>query len=589
MLALSVAFAGSLDNAYDVGKAEYEVIRRDARMPVYGDCWKRALSDLEQGCQALTDDKQSRLALSFANCFLAMSGQTTYPCDSAKPVSQCLKSVDGKAFSAFSNFFTHTHNMCQFLQSQVWHEKTEETIESLTLNSAKVATSIANWSDLQTTILNNQVTTLHYQEQIMANGSALNAALESSRQNAKQLMDEFRTSTSEQQALIFSLFDRVAKLQSLVVSEVSWLYSVVFYAGTLILVYVMTATRRTADARFPLLMLFTLNAVVERLICSISLNADADDDILGGGDINSSSSSAFPFPAAENELPDAINFRIWLARKTALLTALVVLAYTVWNFRDYNLINNAILRDIQTQNKELRSALQVLRADATFSTNSSNVTATIPGGDCIDSSSSVAGLPVGDSDEDSDTASTLSFNSTATDRTWMVQYAPTPDSDRDDFSEEEENTFDEDLLDLEFLSAENSANGSIMEMKVMQPPESVVENVSSDNTQQQKLTGTGKKRGRPKGSSNSSRGSTPRRSVTPMQQLNSSHGYNLRNRSGLSSSSNASTLSINNPSFQHESPETFCRRVDAAYKNSIRNHMHLCETLATKGKQSKKD
>ena len=49
----------------------------------------------------------------------------------------------------------------------------------------------------------------------------------------------------------------------------SWIYSVLFYAGTLVLVHVMTATRRTADARFPLLMLFTLNALVERLICNL--------------------------------------------------------------------------------------------------------------------------------------------------------------------------------------------------------------------------------------------------------------------------------------------------------------------------------
>ena len=51
-------------------------------------------------------------------------------------------------------------------------------------------------------------------------------------------------------------------------SEVSWIYSVLFYAGTLVLVHVMTATKRTADARFPLLMLFTLNAIVERLVCN---------------------------------------------------------------------------------------------------------------------------------------------------------------------------------------------------------------------------------------------------------------------------------------------------------------------------------
>merc|ERR1719312_976172 len=317
-------------------------------MPVYGDCWKRALDDLDRGCKSLTDDKQSRMALSFANCFLAMSGQPTYPCRSEEAIADCLKSVDSRAFASFSNFFTHTHNMCQFLQSQVWHETTQETIGTLSESSAKVARSIANWSQMQETILENQAATLDYQKQIAADGSALSQALESSRENAKQLMEEFRTSTDEQRALIFSIFDRVGKLQSLVVSEVSWIYSVLFYAGTLVLVHVMTATRRTADARFPLLMLFTLNALVERLICNLSLGEDM---------------SLFPESGLES-VPETINFRIWLCRKASLASAILFLAYSVWSYQDYNVLNNAILKDIQAQNLELRTALHLMQGYA---------------------------------------------------------------------------------------------------------------------------------------------------------------------------------------------------------------------------------
>ena len=92
------------------------------------------------------------MALSFANCFLAMSGQPTYPCRSDEAIADCLRSVDSRAFASFSNFFTHTHNMCQFLQSQVWHEKTQDTIGTLSESSAKVAKSIANWSQMQVNI-----------------------------------------------------------------------------------------------------------------------------------------------------------------------------------------------------------------------------------------------------------------------------------------------------------------------------------------------------------------------------------------------------------------------------------------------------
>lgn len=49
--------------------------------------------------------------------------------------------------------------------------------------------------------------------------------------------------------LIFEIFDRVSKLQNLVMSEVSWLYTVIFYGMCLLVVYLITATKRTSDAR----------------------------------------------------------------------------------------------------------------------------------------------------------------------------------------------------------------------------------------------------------------------------------------------------------------------------------------------------
>ena len=44
--------------------------------------------------------------------------------------------------------------------------------------------------------------------------------------NAREMLEEFKVSTVEQKTLIFEVFDRVARLQNLVVSEVSWLYTV---------------------------------------------------------------------------------------------------------------------------------------------------------------------------------------------------------------------------------------------------------------------------------------------------------------------------------------------------------------------------
>jgi hypothetical protein len=46
--------------------------------------------------------------------------------------------------------------------------------------------------------------------------------------------------------------------------KVSWIYTVVFYAVTMFTFHLVTATKRTADARLPLFALLTVNLLLER-------------------------------------------------------------------------------------------------------------------------------------------------------------------------------------------------------------------------------------------------------------------------------------------------------------------------------------
>ena len=54
----------------------------------------------------------------------------------------CLEGVGNNAFTAYSNFYTHTQNMCFFLESQVWHEETEDKIRRLSEASSEAAEAI---------------------------------------------------------------------------------------------------------------------------------------------------------------------------------------------------------------------------------------------------------------------------------------------------------------------------------------------------------------------------------------------------------------------------------------------------------------
>ena len=84
---------------------------------------------------------------------------------------------------------------------------------------------------MQKQIAEKQKESLSYQRELAANGSMLSQALDASRASVREMLAEFKSSTDEQRTLIFEIFDRVAKLQNLVVGELSWLYTVVFYAA----------------------------------------------------------------------------------------------------------------------------------------------------------------------------------------------------------------------------------------------------------------------------------------------------------------------------------------------------------------------
>ena len=126
------------------GQAQYQEVALKASLPRYGPCWMSALSQLSSTCNQLTDTTQARLALSFANCFLVQAGQREYPCTQDQEVATCLQQIDNNAFTAYSNFYTHTQNMCYFIKSQEWQEMTDNTISRLSSSSAKVAMEICS-------------------------------------------------------------------------------------------------------------------------------------------------------------------------------------------------------------------------------------------------------------------------------------------------------------------------------------------------------------------------------------------------------------------------------------------------------------
>ena len=117
------------------------------------------------------------------------------------------------------------------------------------------------------------------------------------------------------------------------------------------MIYLVTATKRTADARLWLFVILTANFAVERLVVKWTLPHN-------GGE------------AEVMNLSQLVNDRIWMARQTAIAISIIVLAVIAYVFKDYNKINNHLLEEIRRQNMELKRNMESFQVDGRLRSSS---------------------------------------------------------------------------------------------------------------------------------------------------------------------------------------------------------------------------
>ncbi|XP_034534328.1 uncharacterized protein LOC117808774 isoform X2 [Notolabrus celidotus] len=164
------------------GRMELRRVRSLAAQPRYGECWARALDHLDTRCRDLTSESQSWIALSFTLCHLSSSGRDIPACPEGSEVSRCTGAMDAVAFNAYTEFFTHTHSMCHFLQSEAWQSRAETTMHRLTETSAGVAEQLESTRQMAEDLIDAQSAALQAQQEILNNGEELRVTLTDSTQ-----------------------------------------------------------------------------------------------------------------------------------------------------------------------------------------------------------------------------------------------------------------------------------------------------------------------------------------------------------------------------------------------------------------------
>ena len=302
------------------------------------------------------------------------------------------------------------------------------------------------------------------------------------------------------------------------------------------------------------------NFVVERMICNYSLL----DTSLDPSEASIDPAGATLGGEEDMMSNEAMYLRIWLARKVSVLVCVSISGYFAFTFIDYNKANHRLLEDIRQQNVDLKQKMELMQLSNKPSSGKFHPDLTdfpekplvdpFTGG--ADDEGELADESSGD-DEDDDT---LSFDSTATDRTWHTSAAPPADALSVMSSDDDDEVNEED-----FLTALNSNNNSpdIPDelAKLSAIPVIALDDGLSPLPSIKKSAAKSSSRTPSRRTSRSSRASTP---LTAVASPN--HSYNLRNR--------RSSLQVN-PVYENETEKDFVNQVRKMLKRSDRNKVKI--------------
>ncbi|CAB1330376.1 unnamed protein product [Coregonus sp. 'balchen'] len=226
---LSYSDAETVANVAAEGSAELQRVRNLAAQPRYGECWSTALEKIDARCREFTVDMQSRIALLFTHCHLRKSGRPFPVCPEGSEVSSCTRTMDPVAFNAYTE---------------------------LTESSAGVVEQLSSTQRMAENLVEAQSVALKSQETILRNGEELKHTLHHSTQGLRAVFDEMRLSAQGQQVAFSEIFNRVAFLQSFIMSESHTLTSLLYNS-----------------LGFVLFGLVVLNVYLERMLCRVVLDS----------------------------------------------------------------------------------------------------------------------------------------------------------------------------------------------------------------------------------------------------------------------------------------------------------------------------
>lgn len=180
-------------------------------------------------------------------------------------VKLCLSHLSESAFHTYIEFFNHLDNICFFFHSQLWQEKTDDTVNRLSDVSADVADKLTHVHRQHSLLLEQQQVALQRQQHLLSGSKRLELALASGHSKLQSVFSAMREEVQQEQQRIVGIFDdsfklisKILQLQQNIVGSLANFESVMTYAGLVILTFYLTCADSTRSCRASLYALWTL-------------------------------------------------------------------------------------------------------------------------------------------------------------------------------------------------------------------------------------------------------------------------------------------------------------------------------------------
>lgn len=272
---------------------------------------------------------------------------------------ECIDGLPERIFQVFTTFYAHTQSICFYLMSQIWHDETEQTIDSLRIHSKSVSQKLEFASRLQANMLEQQREGLKLQRHLIEHGTNLSHSLSESRQILFVLTSEFRNSTVEHTRLLGELFGRLRSLHNWFVGEYAFVNQIVYYIGCVTIILLLTTSERSSAARFILFGCTALKIFAEYLLTNLwfMYNNEIDNNSGGGGGGDDVKINLFCY--------------VWLLRKCFAAAMIMIYIRILWFYIDKDTLKMTTIMQISRQNEEILELLK--KSQYTSSTESPNV------------------------------------------------------------------------------------------------------------------------------------------------------------------------------------------------------------------------